>query len=81
MQIKRKQHKRSFLDLLFNVLVFLSVLLLLHMIVNSANLKTKAEYTITVLWELNDPNDVDTWLEDPAGNKVWYSQKEKRNRS
>jgi hypothetical protein len=36
----------------------------------------KAEMMITVTWPDNNPDDVDTYVEDPAGNIVWYNQKE-----
>lgn len=36
----------------------------------------KAEMLITVSWPDNNPDDVDTYVEDPAGNVVWYNQRE-----
>ena len=36
----------------------------------------KAEMMITVTWPDNDPDDVDTYVMDPAGNIVWYNQRE-----
>lgn len=36
----------------------------------------KAEMIITVTWPDNDPDDVDTYVMDPAGNIVWYNQRE-----
>ncbi|MBI4923524.1 MAG: hypothetical protein HY834_17430 [Devosia nanyangense] len=36
----------------------------------------KAEMMITVAWPDNNPDDVDTYVEDPAGNIVWYNQRE-----
>ncbi len=36
----------------------------------------KAEMMITVTWPDNNPDDVDTYVEDPAGNIVWYNQRE-----
>ena len=36
----------------------------------------KAEYIITVTWPDNDPNDIDTWVEEPDGNLVWFQNKE-----
>lgn len=36
----------------------------------------KAEMMITVTWPDNNPDDVDTYVEDPAGNIVWYNQEE-----
>ena len=31
---------------------------------------------ITVTWPDNNPDDVDTYVQDPAGNIVWYNQRE-----
>lgn len=36
----------------------------------------KAEMMITVTWPDNNPDDVDTYVQDPAGNIVWYNQRE-----
>jgi hypothetical protein len=36
----------------------------------------KAELMITVTWPDNNPDDVDTYVMDPAGNIVWYNQRE-----
>ncbi len=36
----------------------------------------KAEMMITVGWEDNNPDDVDTYVMDPAGNIVWYNARE-----
>ena len=36
----------------------------------------KAEMMITVTWPDNNPDDVDTYVLDPAGNIVWYNQRE-----
>ena len=36
----------------------------------------KAEMMITVTWPDNNPDDVDSYVEDPAGNIVWYNQRE-----
>ena len=70
-----------FIDLLFNLLLgyaflFLISFLMIQPIIKKAEVHTQAEYIITVTWPLDNPNDVDTWLEDPLGNLVWFSQKE-----
>jgi hypothetical protein len=33
---------------------------------------TKAEMLVTVSWPDNHPDDIDTYVEDPQGNIVWY---------
>src|ERR1700737_2539267 len=32
----------------------------------------KAEMLVTVSWPDNHPDDIDTYVEDPQGNIVWY---------
>ena len=36
----------------------------------------KAEYIITIAWPDNSPDDVDTWVEDPNGNLIWFRNRE-----
>ena len=36
----------------------------------------KAEVMITVTWPDNNSDDVDTYVEDPVSNIVWYNQRE-----
>ena len=36
----------------------------------------KAEYIITVTWPDSNPDDIDTWVEEPDGNLVWFQNKE-----
>jgi hypothetical protein len=35
-----------------------------------------AELMVTVTWPDNNPDDVDAYVMDPAGNIVWYNQRE-----
>ncbi len=71
-----------FYDMLFNMLiafVFCFIVALLAM--NPKALKTgdipaKAEFIITVSWPDMNPNDIDTWVQDPAGNLVWFRARE-----
>jgi hypothetical protein len=42
----------------------------------SGDVPAKAEYIITVGWPDMNPNDIDTWVEDPAGNVIWYRQRD-----
>ena len=70
-----------FIDLLFNLLLgyaFLFVIsfLLIQPILKKAEVHTQAEYIITVTWPLDNRDDVDTWLEDPLGNLIWFKNKE-----
>ncbi len=69
-------------DMLFNKLiafVFCFIVALLAM--NPQALKTgdipaKAGFIITVSWPDMNPNDIDTWVQDPAGNLVWFRARE-----
>src|SRR5712675_381148 len=36
----------------------------------------KAEFLITVSWPDNHPDDIDTFVQDPLGNMVWYRRRE-----
>jgi len=79
---KRDYHNNTaFLDLLFNCLVgfvflFVVAFLLIKPDVRDASIKTKAEYVITMTWEIDDFNDVDIWLMDPATNLISFKNKE-----
>jgi len=68
---------KSFLDLLLNCLVGFVFLFTIAFIqiepdANDAQIKTKAEYVITLTWPMGDPSDVDMWLQDPAGNLISF---------
>jgi len=70
-----------FVDLLFNILLgfaflFIISFLMIQPILKKAEVHTQAEYIITVTWPLNNKDDVDTWLEDPLGNIVYFKNKE-----
>lgn len=71
----------AFTDLLFNALIgfvfmFAIALIFMNPIAKTGIIETKAEYLITVTWPQGNPSDVDTWVQDPAGNLIWYSAKE-----
>ena len=36
----------------------------------------KAEYIITVGWPDKNPDDIDTWVEDPSGNLIWFRNRD-----
>jgi hypothetical protein len=36
----------------------------------------KLEFLITVSWPDNHPDDIDTFVQDPIGNMVWYRRRE-----
>lgn len=68
-----------FTDLLFNALLTFTFLFLIALMFLNPPAKTgiidpKAEFLITVSWEDGDPNDIDTWVEGPNGELVWFKQ-------
>ena len=70
-----------FTDILFNVLLGLVFMVFTAFSLINPTAKTgivdlKAELIITVTWPDNDPNDMDLYVEDSAGNIVWYHSKE-----
>lgn len=70
-----------FTDLLFNtligfVLLFFVAIIFLNPAKETATVDLEAEYLIVVSWPDNNPDDIDTWIEDPRGAVAWF-----RNRS
>jgi len=66
-----------FTDMLLNVLMGFSVMVFISLAlirpeIKTGNVTLKAEYLITVNWPDNSPDDIDTYVEDPAGNVIWY---------
>ncbi|MBU6260180.1 MAG: hypothetical protein KGL18_15890 [Burkholderiales bacterium] len=85
MRRRRSGHEAEvdpFYDILFNILiafVFCFIVALLAMnpkALKSGDVPSKAEYLINVTWPDNNPNDIDTWVQDPAGHLVWFRQRE-----
>ena len=78
----REPEVDPFYDMLFNMLiafVFCFIIALLAM--NPKALKTgdipaKAEFIITVSWPDMNPNDIDTWVQDPSDRLVWFRNRE-----
>ena len=73
----------AFQDLLFILLACLAVLFIISfMMVNvtkkDADIKKpKAEFIVTLTWDYATTHDVDLWIEDPLGNRVFFNKKEK----
>jgi hypothetical protein len=71
----------AFLDLMFNLLLgfvflfFISFLMIKPM-VKKADSKNNAEYVISTVWPDGNKDDVDTWLQDPTGEIVWFNKRE-----
>ncbi len=82
-QSSYKRHNKSdpFTDLLFNALLgftflFLVAIMFMNPIAKKGIIDPKAEYIITVTWPDDNPDDIDTWVEDPNGNLIWFRRKE-----
>jgi hypothetical protein len=78
----REAEVDPFYDMLFNMLiafVFCFIVALLAMnpkALKAGDIPSKAEYIINVGWPDRNPNDIDTWVQDPGGNLVWFRQRE-----
>jgi hypothetical protein len=78
----REPEVDPFYDMLFNMLiafVFCFIVALLAMnpkALKAGDIPSKAEYIITTSWPDRNPNDIDTWVQDPAGNLVWFRARE-----
>lgn len=78
----REPEVDPFYDMLFNMLiafVFCFIVALLAMnpkALKTGDIPSKAEFIINVSWPDLNPNDIDTWVQDPAGNLVWFRARE-----
>jgi hypothetical protein len=71
----------AFTDLLFNallgfVVMFVLAFLLINPIARTGAVDAKAEFLITLSWPDGRSEDVDLYVEDPAGNLVWFRTRE-----
>jgi hypothetical protein len=78
----REPEVDPFYDMLFNMLiafVFCFIVALLAMnpkALKAGDIPSKAEYIVNVSWPDRNPNDIDTWVQDPGGNLVWFRARE-----
>jgi hypothetical protein len=81
-RFNREPEVDPFYDMLFNMLiafVFCFIVALLAMnpkALKAGDIPSKAEYIVNVSWPDMNPNDIDTWVQDPAGNLVWFRNRE-----
>jgi hypothetical protein len=71
----------GFTDLLFNallgfVVMFMLAFLMINPIARTGAVDPKAEFLITLTWPEGRAEDVDLYVRDPAGNLVWFRQRE-----
>lgn len=71
-----------FYDMLFNMLIAFVFCFVIAMLAfnpkarKAGDIPAKAEYIITVSWPDHNPNDIDTWIRDPAGDLLWFRQRD-----
>lgn len=70
-----------FTDILLNVLMGFAIMVfiafsLIRPEMLTGDVEVKAEYLITTTWPDNHPDDIDTYVQDPGGNIVWYHNPE-----
>lgn len=66
-----------FTDILFNALLGFAIMVFIAFALikpdaKAGSVDVKAEFIITVNWPDRNPDDIDTYVEDPLGNIVWY---------
>lgn len=71
-----------FTDILFNALLGFAVMLfiafaLIRPEARTGLVDTKAEVIITVTWPDNNEDDIDTYVQEPSGDVVWYHAMQK----
>jgi hypothetical protein len=84
-RLRRKSKFRQPFDILtailfkiIQALTFLFVIAAIFMnpVAKTGIINPKADYLITVSWPDNDPNDIDTYVEDPAGDILNFTNKD-----
>ena len=78
---RRQLDQDPFTDLLFNSLLaftflFLITIMFLNPPARTGIIDPKAEFIITTKWQDLSPDDIDTWVEDPKGEIVWFRNTE-----
>lgn len=78
---RRRYQSDPFTDLLFNALLgvtflFLIAIMFMNPTAKEGIIDPKAEYIITVSWPDFSPDDIDTWVEDPTGQVLWFRNPE-----
>jgi hypothetical protein len=78
---RERDGQDAFTDLLFNALLgfafmFVAAFALIRDPDDTGKVDPKAEVLITVQWADRHPDDVDTLVEGPEGNLVWYHNRD-----
>ena len=81
--LRKRRHDEidPFSDLLFNtllafVMLFAIALIAMNPKAKAGDIPAKAEFIVSVTWPDMNPNDIDTWVQDPGGNLVWFRARE-----
>ncbi|MBR20018.1 MAG: hypothetical protein CMA64_07740 [Euryarchaeota archaeon] len=81
--MNRDRYKTSiaFIDLLFNITIGLAMLfiiafLLINPIAKKGDIIVNAEFIITMSWPKESKDDIDLYVMDPAGNIVYFRDKD-----
>lgn len=77
----RQDQGDAFTDLLFNALLGFAFMFVIAFALigdpdNTGKVTPNAEVLITIRWPDGHPDDVDTIIEDPRGELVWYHNKD-----
>ncbi|HVJ33076.1 MAG TPA: hypothetical protein VND94_08160 [Terriglobia bacterium] len=77
----REEAFDPFSVVLFKALQVLAFLFFIALLIVTPEAKTgkvdsKAEFLISVDWPDNHPDDIDTFVQDPVGNIVWFRRRE-----
>lgn len=77
----RAESGDAFTDLLFNALLgfafmFVTAFALITEQSDAGKIESKAEVLITVRWPDAHPDDIDTLVEDPQGNLLWFRNRD-----
>lgn len=78
----REPEVDPFYDMLFNMLiafVFCFIVALLAMnpkALKAGDIPSKAEFIVNVSWPDGNPDDIDTWVQGPGGDTVWFRARE-----
>ncbi len=85
--MRRGRHAREpevdpFYDMLFNMLIAFVFCFIVALIAmnpkarKSGDVAAKAEFILNLNWPDDDPNDIDLWVQSPAGEVVWFRARE-----
>jgi hypothetical protein len=55
---------------------FILAVLFMNPVAKKGIIDPKAEYLVTVTWPDNNPDDIDTWVEDPNGEIIWFRSRD-----